>query len=200
MNARPLSVQFSDTAFSTGDAIQHLVWNHSVSPEGYIVLDRAGLEERLPHRGPALCIDFGFIPLGENFRYAYSVSLVPKHSSETEGHFPEKTLLPGHWTIEKMCLTAALLGNRIIPTVGKTNRKYLPVFEEVYETRFKHPISPGDILVIRAEHLPNGIVVRGQQIQSDDPRRRPILKMEAFVKDTFCTVAVIGAVLVPVRG
>lgn len=202
MNTRSpsLQVELIDPEFSFRDAIPHLDFLKPL--EQYTVLDRVELEKFLPHRGPALCIDFGLIPVYENplCLRAVSISRVPlEGSSETEGHFPEKGLLPGHWAFEKMCLCAALLSNRIVQRVGQSNRKYLPVLEEIYRASFKQAIPPGSVVVMQAEYLSNGISIYGEHIQPAD-KRRAIFQIHAFVNGAPCIVAIIGAVLVPVRG
>jgi len=182
---------------SARETIHHLAEYYGVCPEEYVFLDRTGLEATMPHRETALCIDFGLIPLNEEHCYAFGVSHIPKDSPETDGHFPGKTCLPGHWALEKMCLTSALLGNKIA-SKGTSNRKHLLFLAKIYRAEFVRPIPSGSVLVMKSVYQPEGILIDDCHIYSTD-KRRAIFEIHAHVNGDLCVTAAIGAALVPIR-
>ncbi|MEI8096753.1 MAG: hypothetical protein WCG73_01455 [Candidatus Moraniibacteriota bacterium] len=189
-----------EDTLSVKDAIQHLAQYYKICPEEYIVLDRAGLESKIPHRDIALCLDFGFIPLNKDSFHAIGVSYIHDDSPELTGHFPGKKILPGHWIEEKMNLTAALLTNRLMPE-GKNGRTYLPMITKTHEKTFLRSISPVSIVAVMAQYLPEGQRFQvGNNVVESVSKQRPIFSASVYVNGISCAEACFSAILKPIRG
>jgi 3-hydroxyacyl-[acyl-carrier-protein] dehydratase len=102
-----------------------------------IALDRAGIEEILPHRDPFLLLD-------------EVVELVPgervvarKRVTETDcaGHFPGNPIMPGVKMVEALAQAGA-----VAVLSEPENRGKLALFAGIDDVRFKRIVRPGDLL------------------------------------------------------
>ena len=99
-----------------------------------IILKRLDLKSLLPHRGTALCLDRAAVFGHEKVRCIYSITT---DDPKVDGHFPETPINPGHWLIEAMALSGALLINLTNDEVDR-----LPLFREVLSTKFYGKVQP----------------------------------------------------------
>jgi 3-hydroxyacyl-[acyl-carrier-protein] dehydratase len=107
-------------------------------------LDRAQIEEILPHREPFLLID-------EVLELTPGVGAVArKHVREDEwylaGHFPGRPVMPGVLIVEALAQTGA-----VAVLSEEANRGRLALFAGIDDCRFKRIVEPGDILDLRCE-------------------------------------------------
>ena len=108
------------------------------------MMEKDEIEKILPHREPLLLVD-------------RVTKLYPPDRIEAEvdiqtdwqifqGHFPEKPVLPGIYIMESMAQTADIL-----LLLMEQNRGKLPLFFQVSQMRFYHPVYPGERLYLSAQ-------------------------------------------------
>jgi 3-hydroxyacyl-[acyl-carrier-protein] dehydratase len=104
-------------------------------------LDRAAIEEILPHREPFLLID-EVLELEPGHRV-----VARKRVREDEwylaGHFPGRPVMPGVLIVEAMAQTGA-----VAVLSEAENRGRIAFFGGIDDTRFKRIVEPGDELVL----------------------------------------------------
>jgi 3-hydroxyacyl-[acyl-carrier-protein] dehydratase len=107
-------------------------------------LDRAGIEEILPHRDPFLLLD-------EVTEIEPGVRVVARRSVRADewyfaGHFPGNPIMPGVLMVEAMaqCGAVAVLSE-------EANRGKLALFAGIDDVRFKRIVRPGDELELVCE-------------------------------------------------
>lgn len=108
------------------------------------VLDRAGIEEILPHRDPFLLLD-EVLELDPGVRV-----VARKRVREDEwylaGHFPDRPIMPGVLIVEAMAQTGA-----VAVLADEANRGKLALFAGIDDVRFKRIVEPGDELELTCE-------------------------------------------------
>lgn len=111
------------------------------------VIDLEGIKDRIPHRDPMLMIDkiIAIVP-GES---ATAIKAVTGKESFFEGHFPGHPIMPGVLIVEAMAQTAATV---VVDMLGKVDKgRYVVYFMTVDEARFRRPVLPGDVLIIKVQ-------------------------------------------------
>ncbi|MGI6031831.1 MAG: 3-hydroxyacyl-ACP dehydratase FabZ [Coriobacteriales bacterium] len=115
-------------------------------PEPGKPLGRADIEKILPHRPPFLWVDrVTEHELGK--RVVAELDIDPSWEL-FKGHFPGHPIMPGVLMLEAMAQTAgiALMG---LPE----NEGRLGFLAKVDNAKFRHPVLPGDTLIMTAEIL-----------------------------------------------
>ena len=104
-----------------------------------VVLDKAAIEEVLPHRDPMLLIDevLELVP-GERVLARKTVT-----QEDCAGHFPGNPIMPG----VKMVEALAQCGAVAVLTLEE-NRGKLALFAGIDDVRFKRIVRPGDVLTL----------------------------------------------------
>lgn len=101
------------------------------------------LMELLPHRAPMLLID-RMIDIVPNTS-ATGVKAVSISDPVFAGHFPGFPIYPGVLVVEAMAQTAGAL---VMHSLGARAGDKIVYFMGIDKARFRHPISPGDMLML----------------------------------------------------
>jgi 3-hydroxymyristoyl/3-hydroxydecanoyl-(acyl carrier protein) dehydratase len=146
-----------------------------------ILLDRRGLKRFLPHRFTALCLDgaIGYDPINRELK---TVRKLGRWPFEILGHFPGRSLLPGHWQIELCCLSGVMLYQFL--NDGKA--KGFAIFRTVDGVKFKESANPGDQLeiTVRVEYYkPLRPFVFSGEIKSGGKTIMTVSKISGIVID-----------------
>ena len=100
----------------------------------------------IPHRAPFLMIDrVRDIVNGES---AVGLKNVSANEPHFAGHFPGKPIMPGVLIVEAMAQTAAVM---VVETLDMIDKGMLVYFMTVDKTRFRSPVTPGDVLELHVE-------------------------------------------------
>ena len=107
-------------------------------------LDRAEIEQILPHREPFLLID-------EVIELTPGVGAVARKEVRPDewylaGHFPGRPVMPGVLIVEALAQTGA-----VAVLSEEDNRGRLALFAGIDGCRFKRIVEPGDTLDLRCE-------------------------------------------------
>jgi 3-hydroxyacyl-[acyl-carrier-protein] dehydratase len=105
-------------------------------------LDRAAIEEILPHRPPFLLLD-------EVLELEPGVRVVARKTVREEdcaGHFPGNPIMPGVLMVEALAQAGA-----VAVLSEAENRGKLALFAGIDDVRFKRVVRPGDELTLECE-------------------------------------------------
>jgi 3-hydroxyacyl-[acyl-carrier-protein] dehydratase len=110
-------------------------------------IDIEGIIARLPHRFPFLLVDRVLeMQAGESIVALKNVTFNEAHFA---GHFPQYPVMPGVLVIEALAQAGGVLAwENARAEERQVEILYLAGLEEV---RFKHPVTPGDQLILRAK-------------------------------------------------
>ena len=67
------------------------------------------------------------------------------------GHFPHRPVMPAVLILEAMAQATGILALRSLPRMPPKSSMYY--FVGVDNARFRHPVAPGDQLVLEVEHV-----------------------------------------------
>jgi 3-hydroxyacyl-[acyl-carrier-protein] dehydratase len=107
-----------------------------------VTLDRAGIEEILPHRDPFLLLD-EVIELVPGARVV-ARKLVTEE--DCAGHFPGNPIMPGVKMVEALAQAGA-----VAVLSEPENRGRLALFAGIDGVRFKRIVRPGDLLELTCD-------------------------------------------------
>ncbi len=123
-----------------------------------VVLDRAGIEQINPHRGPMRMLD-GVIYLADDLTAGLAYKDVKPDEFWVEGHIPGRPIFPGVLMIEAAAQLASLVTLKRL-----TNLKFMG-FGGCDDVKFRGQVVPGDRILIlgkEVEFRPRRIVCRSQ--------------------------------------
>ncbi|MCH4166240.1 MAG: 3-hydroxyacyl-ACP dehydratase FabZ [Megasphaera sp.] len=109
-----------------------------------MILEVTDIMEILPHRYPMLLVD-RIIEL-EPMKYAIGIKNATFDEQFFQGHFPGMPVMPGVLLAEAM----AQVGG-VALLYPEENRGLIPYFTGIDKLRFRHPVHPGDQVVMRAD-------------------------------------------------
>ncbi len=114
-------------------------------------IDIRNILELLPHRYPFLLVDrvLSYQTEGEH-KTLKALKNVSFNEPFFQGHFPGKPVLPGVLILEAMAQATGILA---FTMVGKPEPGELYYFASIDNARFKHPVYPGDQLILDVEYL-----------------------------------------------
>ena len=114
------------------------------------VIDIEEIKKTLPHRYPFLLIDRVIeVKKGESIK---AVKNVTYNEPFFQGHFPNKSVMPGVLIIEAFAQATALLGAYGFDETRKSENE-LYYLVGVDKARFRKPAVPGDQLIIDIKFL-----------------------------------------------
>lgn len=109
------------------------------------MIDSAGIEKIIPHRGHMRLID-------EIREYSDTHGIGIHYVRDDEfwcaGHFPGTPIMPGVLQIEAMAQTACFIA---LNAIGATDGNTLGYFTTMDKIRFTHMVKPGDTLELHVE-------------------------------------------------
>ncbi|KPH60407.1 3-hydroxyacyl-ACP dehydratase FabZ [Novosphingobium aerophilum] len=108
------------------------------------VYDTAKILAALPHRYPMLLVD-RVVSFDENEIHA--VKAVSFNEDFFQGHFPGRPIMPGVLQIEALAQAAGILA---IEALGLAGTGKLVYFMAIEEAKFRNPVTPGNLLDLRA--------------------------------------------------
>lgn len=110
-------------------------------------LDIYEVLQHLPHRYPFLLIDKVIqCKVGESLTGIKNVSYNEPYFM---GHFPHRPVMPGVLILEALAQATGILAFRT--SNSRPNEGSLYYFVGIDEARFKHPVKPGDQLVLKVD-------------------------------------------------
>ena len=104
-----------------------------------VTLDRAGIEEILPHRDPFLLLD----EVVELVPGARVVACKRVTEEDCAGHFPGNPIMPGVKMVEALAQAGA-----VAVLSEPENRGKLALFAGIDDVRFKRVVRPGEELTL----------------------------------------------------
>lgn len=114
---------------------------------GAPLLDRAAIEEFLPHRDPFLLLDR--VVAIEGARRLVAERDVRPEEPWFAGHFPGRPILPGVLIIESLAQAAGVLAFHSMDHRGEQS----VYFTSADHVRFRRPVVPGETLRLEVELL-----------------------------------------------
>jgi 3-hydroxyacyl-[acyl-carrier-protein] dehydratase len=109
-----------------------------------MILEVTDIMEILPHRYPMLLVD-RIIEL-DPMKYAIGIKNATFDEQFFQGHFPGMPVMPGVLLAEAM----AQVGG-VALLYPEENRGLIPYFTGIDKLRFRHPVHPGDQVIMRAD-------------------------------------------------
>jgi len=111
-------------------------------------LDIEQIKALLPHRYPLLLVD-KVVDYQEN-RSIIAIKNVSYNEPFFQGHFSEKSVMPGVLIIEAMAQATGILGSISLDGIPKGSLYYLVGADKI---KFRQTVEPGDQLLIESEVL-----------------------------------------------
>lgn len=139
-------------------------------------LDIKEILKILPHRYPFLLVD-RIVEIDIENGKILGQKNVTINEAFFQGHFPEVPIMPGVLILEALAQT----GGVMVHLKGQNNR--IAILLNVNNTKFRQPVRPGDVLILRCE---------GMHFSSKGGK----VKGQAFVNDKLAVETEIGFVLV----
>lgn len=139
-------------------------------------LDIKDIVQILPHRYPFLLVD-RIIEIDQEKGTIVGKKNLTINEAFFQGHFPDAPIMPGVLILEALAQTGGVL----VHLKGNANK--IAVLLNVNNAKFRHPVRPGDVLLLKCE---------GLHFSSKGGR----VKAQAFVEDKLAAEAEIGFALV----
>ncbi|GLC47080.1 hypothetical protein PLESTB_000433600 [Pleodorina starrii] len=145
--ARSMPVVRADAA-QAGEAPKALSVEKS-GPNFKPLRDVMQIMQILPHRYPFLLVDR--VVEWEKEKYAVGYKCITINDNFFPGHFPERAIMPGVLQVEAMAQLAGI----VMLDPEDTEAKGLFFFAGIENCRFRKPVVPGDVLMMRVEVTKN---------------------------------------------
>ena len=142
-------------------------------------LDLKEVVKILPHRYPFLLVD-KILEIDLERGYILGQKNVTINEGFFQGHFPDAPIMPGVLILEALAQTGGVMVHLKANAKGK-----IAVLLNVNNAKFRHPVRPGDVLLLKAEGL--HFSSKGGKV-----------KVEAKVNDKLAVEAEIGFALVDI--
>lgn len=139
-------------------------------------LDVKEIIKILPHRYPFLLVD-RILEIDLERGYICGQKNLTINEAFFQGHFPDAPIMPGVLILEALAQTGGVL----VHLKGQVEK--IAVLMNVNEAKFRHPVKPGDVLILHCE---------GLHFSSKGGR----VKAKAMVGDKIAVQAEIGFALI----
>ena len=113
-------------------------------------MDVREIQRIMPHRYPMLLVDRVVEMIGTE--KAVGVKNVTINEPFFQGHYPGTPIMPGVLVVEAMAQLGGLLMSRKLEHTGK-----LAVLLSLDKVKLRHPVTPGDQLILEAESIRAGV-------------------------------------------
>jgi UDP-3-O-[3-hydroxymyristoyl] N-acetylglucosamine deacetylase/3-hydroxyacyl-[acyl-carrier-protein] dehydratase len=113
-------------------------------------MDVREIQRIMPHRYPMLLVDRVVEMIGTE--KAVGVKNVTINEPFFQGHYPGTPIMPGVLIVEAMAQLGGLLMSRKLEHTGK-----LAVLLSLDKVKLRHPVTPGDQLILEAESIRAGM-------------------------------------------
>ena len=113
-------------------------------------MDVRDIQRIMPHRYPMLLVDRVVEMIGDE--KATGVKNVTINEPFFQGHYPGTPIMPGVLVVEAMAQLGGLLMSRKLEHTGK-----LAVLLSLDKVKLRHPVTPGDQLILVAETIRAGV-------------------------------------------
>lgn len=112
------------------------------------VIESREIMQLMPHRYPFLLVDrvLDF----EEGKWLKAIKNISVNEPCFTGHFPEAPIFPGVLILEAMAQATGVLA---IKSHGKLKEGELYYFASIDNARFKHPVVPGDQMLIEVNFI-----------------------------------------------
>jgi 3-hydroxyacyl-[acyl-carrier-protein] dehydratase len=110
------------------------------------ILDVKEIIKILPHRYPFLLVD-KIVEIDMEKEYIVGQKNVTINEAFFQGHFPEAPIMPGVLILEALAQTGGVL----VHLKGQVEK--IAVLLNVNHAKFRNPVRPGDVLLLRGEGL-----------------------------------------------
>lgn len=119
------------------------MFENKVSPR---TLDVKEIMKVIPHRFPFLLVD-KILDLDEEAGTIVGQKNVTINESFFQGHFPDAPIMPGVLILEALAQVGAVL------VFVKGQQDKIGVLLNMKEAKFRNPVKPGDILMLKCEGI-----------------------------------------------
>src|SRR5436189_187253 len=119
----------------------------SNTPNPKKTLDIREIVKILPHRYPFLLVD-KILEVDIEKGYVLGQKNVTINEAFFQGHFPDVPLMPGVLILEALAQTGGILVH-----MNGTQNGRIAVLLNVNNAKFRHPVRPGDVLMLKGEGL-----------------------------------------------
>lgn len=109
-------------------------------------LDVKEVVKILPHRYPFLLVD-KIIEMDLEKGYIVGQKNVTINEAFFQGHFPDAPIMPGVLILEALAQAGGVMVHL------KANNEKIAVLLNVNNAKFRHPVRPGDILLLKGEGI-----------------------------------------------
>ena len=106
------------------------------------------ITDLLPHREPFIFLDK--VVSMEGLNKITATRTIKETDNYLKGHFPGYPILPGVLIVESMAQTAGILCSQ---NLSKGNTQEIYFLTRIIDIRFKSPVMPGNVLLLKAEIL-----------------------------------------------
>ena len=113
-------------------------------------MDVRDIQRIMPHRYPMLLVDKVVEMIGDE--KAIGVKNVTINEPFFQGHYPGTPIMPGVLVVEAMAQLGGLLMSRKLEHTGK-----IAVLLSLDKVKLRHPVKPGDQLILEAESIRAGV-------------------------------------------
>ena len=122
---------------------------HSLTTSGS-AMDVRDIQRIMPHRYPMLLVDKVVEMVGDE--KAIGIKNVTINEPFFQGHYPGTPIMPGVLVVEAMAQLGGLLMSRKLEHTGK-----IAVLLSLDKVKLRHPVTPGDQLILEAESIRAGV-------------------------------------------